>query len=81
MRRQTARSIKQEAERFVLAAETVEIPRLFLLSKSDRYLDGLANSSGLVGHYFMDHPIVSASAELDEPANQEPIGSHTSRLH
>jgi choline dehydrogenase-like flavoprotein len=72
---------RQTADRFVLAAGAVEIPRLLLLSASDQYPDGLANTSGVVGRYFMDQPIVSITAELDEPTNQNPIGYHTSETH
>ena len=72
---------RQSADRFVLAAGAVEIPRLLLLSESETYPDGLANSSGVVGKYFMDQPIVSVVAELDQPTNQNPIGFHTSETH
>lgn len=72
---------RQTADRFVIACGAVETPRLLLLSASDTYPDGLANSSGLVGSYFMDHPIVSVTAELDQPTNQEPIGFHTRESH
>jgi len=72
---------RQTADRFVLAAGAVEIPRLLLLSASDQYPDGLANTSGVVGKYFMDQPIVSITAEIDEPTNQNPIGYHTSETH
>ena len=43
------------AKIFVLAAHGIESPRLLLLSKSNLFPDGLANSSGMVGKYFMDH--------------------------
>jgi choline dehydrogenase-like flavoprotein len=72
---------RQTARRFVLAAGAIETPRLLLLSDSEKHPDGLANSSGVVGKYLMDHPIVSINARLDEPANQEPIGFHTSECH
>ncbi|MDS0300294.1 GMC family oxidoreductase [Halogeometricum sp. S1BR25-6] len=72
---------RQTASRFVLACGAVEIPRLLLLSKSDQYPDGLANSSGVVGKYFMDQPIVSIVGELERPTAQEPIGYHTSETH
>ncbi|MDR7543854.1 MAG: GMC family oxidoreductase [Armatimonadota bacterium] len=39
----------------VLAANAVETPRLLLLSRSSRFPQGLANSSGLVGKYFTEH--------------------------
>ena len=39
----------------VLAASTLESTRLLLLSKSANHPNGLANSSGAVGHYFCEH--------------------------
>ena len=39
----------------ILAASTLESARLLLLSKSPRHPDGLANSSGHVGHNFCEH--------------------------
>lgn len=39
----------------VLAASTLESTRLLLNSKSRQYPNGLANSSGAVGHYFCEH--------------------------
>jgi choline dehydrogenase-like flavoprotein len=46
---------RQTADTFVAAAGAYETPRLLLLSDSDQYPDGLANSSGTVGKYVMDH--------------------------
>jgi choline dehydrogenase-like flavoprotein len=46
---------RQEADVFVAAAGAYETPRLLLLSDSDQYPDGLANSSGTLGKYFMGH--------------------------
>ncbi len=39
----------------VVAGNAIETPRLLLLSRSSRFPDGLANSSGLVGRYFTEH--------------------------
>ncbi len=50
----------------VLAANAIEIPKLLLLSNKQRTA-GLANSSGLVGHYLMDHPIKMSYALVQEP--------------
>jgi choline dehydrogenase-like flavoprotein len=47
---------RQQADIFVAAAGAYETPRLLLLSGSDQYPDGLANSSGTVGRYLLDHP-------------------------
>jgi len=72
---------RQTARQFVLAAGAVETARLLLLSKSDQYPGGLANSSGAVGRYFVDHPNVEATGFVDEPPNPSPIGFHTSESH
>jgi choline dehydrogenase-like flavoprotein len=40
----------------VMAANGIGTPRLLLLSRSNRFPDGLANSSGLVGKRLMMHP-------------------------
>lgn len=39
----------------VLCASTLESTRIMLNSTSDRHPNGLANSSGVLGHYLMDH--------------------------
>lgn len=39
----------------VLCASTLETTRILLNSRSPRYPNGIANSSGVVGHYLMDH--------------------------
>ncbi len=66
------------ADRFVLAAGGVETPRLLLLSASDQFPDGLANSSGFVGRYFADHSLVGLVGRLDEPTGTDQIGFETS---
>jgi choline dehydrogenase-like flavoprotein len=52
---------------FLLAAHAVESARLLLLSKSPDFPDGLANSSGMVGKYFMDHMAHKRIGRVDEP--------------
>ena len=47
------REVRQRAKAVVLSANGSESARLLLLSKSARFPDGLANSSGMVGKYFM----------------------------
>jgi choline dehydrogenase-like flavoprotein len=46
---------EQEADVIVVSAGAVQSPRLLLNSASKLFPDGLANSSGLVGKYFMHH--------------------------
>ncbi|MEK6763152.1 MAG: GMC family oxidoreductase [Nitrospirota bacterium] len=54
------------ARAFVVAGNAVETPRLLLMSTSARFPDGLANSNGLVGKYFMDHLNLGMSAVFSE---------------
>ncbi len=60
----------QKAKAVVLCANGSESPRLLLLSKSNLFPDGLANSSGLVGKYLMLGGTASASGIFDEPLNE-----------
>ncbi len=75
------RTHRQEAREFVLAAGGVETPRLLLLSESSQFPDGLANSSGLVGRYFMDHLFAGVGGTLDEPTRQNHVGFVTTESH
>jgi len=72
---------RQEAERFVLAAGGVEIPRLLLLSASSAHPDGLANRSGAVGRYFHDHLFAGMGGTLDRRTRQNHVGFITSESH
>jgi choline dehydrogenase-like flavoprotein len=72
---------RQTAREFVLAAGGVEIPRLLLLSRSADHPNGLANSSGLVGHYFMEHLFAGADGVLGQETRQNHVGFITSESH
>ena len=72
---------RQTARTFVLAAGAVENPRLLLLSKSAEYPDGLANSSGVVGRYFMEHPYVGVVGKMDGLTGQHRIGFGTTESY
>lgn len=52
---ETMKDYTAHAKVVVLAASTLESTRLLLLSKSRLYPNGLANSSGHVGHNFCEH--------------------------
>lgn len=52
---------------FVLTANGLESPKLLLNSVSERYPNGLANSSDMVGRNLMDHPGSSVQFFADEP--------------
>jgi choline dehydrogenase-like flavoprotein len=60
------REHRQNAEVVVLAGNAVGNARLLLLSRSRRFPDGLANSSGLVGRRLMTHPFVRVIGNFDE---------------
>lgn len=51
---------------FIVAANGIESPRLLLLSSSDKFQNGLANSSDMVGRNLMDHPSTSLTFDADE---------------
>ncbi len=51
----------------VLAAHAIETPRLLLLSAQPGFPQGLANSSGAIGRWFMSHPTWQVFGTFDEP--------------
>ena len=57
---------EQHADLVILAAFTVENPKIMLNSATDKHKNGLANSSGLLGRYLMSHPSVSIFGMFDE---------------
>jgi choline dehydrogenase-like flavoprotein len=62
--------VRQKAKAVVLSANGSESARLLLLSKSARFPNGLANSSGLVGKYLMLGNGATASALFEHPLNE-----------
>jgi len=60
----TGRECRARARVVVLAASGMETVRLLLNSKSARFPQGLANSSGLVGKYIMDTVGASLSGQI-----------------
>lgn len=61
------KELHQEADVVVVAGNGVGTPRLLLLSKSNRFPEGLANSSGLVGKRLMMHPYAAIVGLYEEP--------------
>jgi choline dehydrogenase-like flavoprotein len=57
----------QRARAVVVAGYAIETPRLLLNSANDRFPDGLANSSGLVGRNLMSQSNQAAWGYMDEP--------------
>jgi len=65
--------IEQEAKVVILAAGAIESARLMLLSKSNMFPEGIANSSGLVGKFATFHEYLFAiglfDREVHDPAH------------
>jgi choline dehydrogenase-like flavoprotein len=61
--------MRQKSKIVVLSAGALESPRLLLNSKSSLFPDGLANSAGKVGKFFMDTIFYVATALFSEQIN------------
>lgn len=59
----------QRAKAVVVCANGAETPRLLMMSKSNLFPQGLANSSGLVGKYFMQNGVNAVSGLFEHPLN------------
>lgn len=60
---------RQKARIVCVAGNSIETPRLLMLSASNLFKDGLANSSGQVGRNYMRHMTGSVYAMFKEPVN------------
>jgi choline dehydrogenase-like flavoprotein len=60
---------RQKARVVCVAGNSIETPRLLLLSASSMFKDGLANSSGQVGRNYMRHMTGSVYAAFKQPVN------------
>ncbi|MDE2048024.1 MAG: GMC family oxidoreductase [Betaproteobacteria bacterium] len=60
---------RQKARVVCVAGNSIETPRLLLLSASNTFKDGLANSSGQVGRNYMRHMTGSVYAAFKDPVN------------
>jgi choline dehydrogenase-like flavoprotein len=60
---------RQKARIVCVAGNSIETPRMLLLSASSKYPDGLANSSGQVGRNYMRHMTGSVYAAFKDPVN------------
>ena len=64
------RSQRQKAKAVILCANGAETPRLLLMSKSQRFPDGLANSNGVVGKYLMFDTGAMSGGVFEHPLNK-----------
>ena len=60
---------KQKARIVAVAGNSIETPRLLLMSNTSMYPDGLSNSAGQVGKNYMRHLTASVYALMDKPVN------------
>jgi len=60
---------RQKARIVAVAGNSIETPRLLLMSASEKFKDGLANSSGQVGRNYMRHMTGSVYAAFKEPVH------------
>jgi choline dehydrogenase-like flavoprotein len=60
---------RQKARLVCVAGNSIETPRLLLLSASSQFKDGLANSSGQVGRNYMRHMTGSVYAAFKNPVH------------
>jgi choline dehydrogenase-like flavoprotein len=71
----------QKAKAVVVCANGAETPRLLLMSESNRFPHGLANSSGLVGKYLMFEGSSGAVGTFELPLNEYKSVQVTRVLH
>ncbi len=60
---------RQKARIVSVAGNSIETPRLLLMSASSKFKDGLANSSGQVGRNYMRHMTGSVYAVFKQPVH------------
>ena len=77
----TRREEEIRARVFAVACATIESARLLLNSRSPRFPNGLANSSGLVGRYLTGHITGGVAGYLDELAGSKPVNNDGATDH
>ncbi len=79
---QTLQETVFEARVIFLCASAIESSRILLNSKSTRFPDGLANSSGTLGRYLMDHHYGSgASGRYPGHTDRRTLGSRPNGIY
>jgi choline dehydrogenase-like flavoprotein len=72
--RHTRQTGEVRAKAVILCAQALESVRVLLNSADRQYPNGLANSSGVLGHYLMDHIWVGGGARGEFPQAPEKPG-------
>ena len=77
------REIVQKAKAVVVCANGAETPRLLLMSKSNRFPDGLANSSGMLGKHLMFNGGTTSHGEFEHEihAHKGPVVTRITQEH
>ncbi len=70
--RMTRKAVEVKARAVVLCAQSMESARILLNSSTRVYPKGLANSSGHLGHYLMDHCVGGGASGQFEGVNGKP---------
>ena len=78
---QDRKEVMQRAKVVVLCANGVESAKLLLLSKSNQFPNGLANSSGMVGKHLMWDLGLLAEGLFEHPANEYKSVQVTRLIH
>jgi choline dehydrogenase-like flavoprotein len=74
--RQTRQPREVKGRVVIVCAQAIESARILLNSSTPRYSNGLANSSGVLGHYLMDHiGGAGASGEFPELGGKPSMGN------
>jgi choline dehydrogenase-like flavoprotein len=69
----TTKETKQvRAKTVILCAQALESTRILLNSSTQEYATGLGNSSGLLGHYLMDHVVGGGASGIFEDMAASP---------
>lgn len=64
-----------------LNASTIATTQIMLMSRSETFPNGLANSSGVLGHYLMDHIGVSTRGTYDLFSDHLPLGNRPNGIY
>jgi glucose dehydrogenase len=81
IRRPDRSETELQARQVVIAAHAIEGPKLLLMSRSERFPDGVSNQSGAVGRYLMDHPVQLTRALSPVPVWQRRGPQEVSAIH
>ena len=64
-----------------LNASTIPTTQIMLMSRSEAFPHGLANSSGVMGHYLMDHFGVATRGTYEQFSDRLPIGNRPNGIY